>query len=169
MQGCLASTFHSNISKCLALRMYKWGITCSIPRRGKAWGPKIFEHFKYINVWYLPESALLRPRTACFAISWYQSLAVRYTEKYWLEYKPYPNHQSAWWTPGKHQMQMLQHSRRYLETCALVIFNTFLSKEEFVLSHTGICCLLLPLNIQDTHHPSDFLLEGSVYLGEAFK
>ena len=42
------------------------------------------------------------------------------------------------------------------DTCALEILRTFLTQEEIILAHTGMCCLLLPQTqrIPRIHLPS---------------
>ena len=51
----------------------------------------------------------------------------------------------------------------------LAMCKTFLTKEEIVLAHTSILCLLLPTNGEDTWDPSDVFLKGSVWHKYALK
>ena len=45
----------------------------------------------------------------------------------------------------------------------LAIKRTYLTQEEMVLAQTGLCCLLLPRNMQDTQVSSDVFLKVSVW------
>ena len=48
------------------------------------------------------------------------------------------------------------------DICVLAMNKTFLTQKVIFLRHTGMCCLLLPQNRENTlDHPSDFLLKGS--------
>ena len=85
----------------------------------------------------------------------------------YLELKLWSSNLPAGWTPEGHQLptrHMPQHIRKYPEVCVpLKILKTFLTQEEIVLAHTGMCCLWLPRNRKDTQYSSHFLLKGFLY------
>ena len=56
-----------------------------------------------------------------------------------LEYKLEPSH-----FPADINCQAAAHQRIIGDTCTLAVLETFLTQEENVSLHTGMCCLLLP-------------------------
>ena len=48
------------------------------------------------------------------------------------------------------------------DICILTIHKSFLTKEEIIIAHTAMCCLLLPRNREETLEPSDLFLKASV-------
>ena len=96
---------------------------------------------------YQPISHSLRPRKACWTESWCQSIVVIYVEKVssWSRNSP-AYRMGTGETPATKALDGAASHRvpRYIGVLAII--KTFLTQEEIISAHTGMCCLLIPKN-----------------------